>query len=298
MKPVSARYDFVLLFEVTNGNPNGDPDAGNAPRLDLETGHGIVTDVCIKRKIRNYISLTKIDDKGQPQPGYDIYVKERAILNQQHLRAYAALGLDPYAKTSPDEEPAEHRARQWMCENFVDIRMFGATMNTAVKAGQVRGPVQLAFSRSIDPVAPAEHSISRMAVTTEREASAQKGGNRMMGRKQLIPYAVYRCHGFVNPYFAAQTGFHSGDLKLLWEALERMFDVDRASSRAEMATRRLFVFEHSSMLGSAPAHKLFEKIAVVRADASRPPRQFTDYIVTVSQQFPSGIRLHDRIDPS
>lgn len=293
--PINKRYDFVLLFDVINGNPNGDPDAGNAPRLDPETGHGLVSDVCIKRKIRNYICLAKGAANGEPEKGYDVYVKERAVLNQQHKRAYDALGLDPAAKPKKGEEPAEFRARAWMCQNFFDIRMFGAVMSTDVNAGQVRGPVQIAFSRSIDPIVSLEQSITRMAVTTEKEAEKQDGGNRTMGRKEIVPYALYRCHGFVNAHLGAQTGFSQKDLDLLWQALINMFEHDRSAARGEMASHKLIVFEHESALGNAPAHKLFERITVTRKDPSRPARQFADYDVKIVRDLPAGVTLHEML---
>lgn len=292
---LDRRYDFVLLFDVTNGNPNGDPDAGNAPRMDPETGHGLVSDVCLKRKIRNFVSLVKSDPTtSAPEPGYDIYVKERAILNQQHRRAYEAQGLKLDARGAEKASNAE-KARAWMCQTFFDVRMFGAVMGTEVNAGQVRGPVQVAFARSIDPITSLEQSITRMAVTTEREAEAQDGGNRTMGRKEIVPYALYRAHGFVSPQLAAQTGFSGDDLELLWQALERMFEFDRSSARGEMTTRALYVFEHASPLGSAPAHRLFDRLRVVRADESKPARAFSDYTVSFDQEgLPAGITVHER----
>jgi CRISPR-associated protein Csd2 len=293
--PVSRRYDFILLFDVINGNPNGDPDAGNAPRLDPETGHGLVTDVCVKRKIRNFISLVKQDPAtGQPEPGYDIYVKERAVLNQQHKRAYHALGLKTDSSATEKAGNAD-RARAWMCQTFFDIRMFGAVMTTEVNAGQVRGPVQIAFARSVDPITSLEQSITRMAVTTEREAEKQEGGNRTMGRKEIVPYGLYRAHGFVSPHLAAQTGFDDEDLELLWQSLERMFEIDRSAARGEMATRALYIFEHQSALGNAPAHRLFERLRIARRDESRPPRSFSDYEVAFDvASFPAGVTVHER----
>jgi CRISPR-associated protein Csd2 len=293
--PVSRRYDFVLLFDVINGNPNGDPDAGNAPRLDPETGHGLVTDVCIKRKIRNFITLVKSDPAtGQPEPGYDIYVKERAILNQQHKKAYDTLGLKTDGNAAEKASNVE-RARAWMCQTFFDIRMFGAVMGTEINAGQVRGPVQIAFARSVDPITSLEQSITRMAVTTERESQAQDGGNRTMGRKEIVPYGLYRAHGFVSPHLAAQTGFSEADLNLLWLALERMFETDRSAARGEMTTRALYVFEHDSALGNAPAHRLFERVTVRLRDESRPARAYADYDVTFAGEgLPAGVCVHER----
>lgn len=293
------RHEFVLLFDVRNGNPNGDPDAGNAPRIDPETGHGLVTDVCLKRKIRNFIVLTQREAaNGAPRPGYDIYVKEKAILNEQHRRAYDALGLDPKAKGRAEKgKPTkEEQARAWMCQTFFDIRMFGAVMSTDVNAGQVRGPVQIAFARSLDPIVSLDQSITRMAVTTEREATEQEGGNRTMGRKEIVPYALYRVHGFFNAFLAADTGFSAEDLSLLWAALENMFEHDRSAARGEMATRKLFVFEHATPLGNAPAHRLFDLIQVSLKDDSKPPRAFSDYEVQVERNgLPDGVALHERV---
>ena len=292
------RYDFVFLFDVRNGNPNGDPDAGNAPRIDPETGHGLVSDVCLKRKIRNYIALRQNAD-GEPKDGYDIYVAERAILNQQHERAYKALAergeIDPKKPQPGDED----KARQWMCQTFFDVRMFGAVMSTGVNAGQVRGPVQLTFSSSIDPIVSLEQSITRMAVTTEKEADdqnkKQSGQRRTMGRKEIIPYALYRCHGFINPFLAKQTGFSKEDLDLLWEALKNMFEHDRSAARGEMAAQKLFVFEHASPLGNAPAHRLFDRVQVRRKNADAPPRAFSDYHIDPAplRDLPEGVTLHE-----
>lgn len=284
---VDRRFEFVLLFDVANGNPNGDPDAGNAPRIDPETGHGLVSDVCLKRKIRNYITLVKSDPAtGIPEQGYDIYVKEKAILNQKHELAYEALGLKGDDKAADNED----KARAWMCQTFFDIRMFGAVMSTGEKkAGQVRGPVQLTFARSVDSIASLEQSITRMAVTNKDDAKKE----RTMGRKEIIPYALYRTHGFVSPHLAAQTGFSEDDLDLLWHALQNMFDFDRSAARGEMSTRCLVVFEHESMLGNAPAHRLFERVTVERRDGTRPSRAYADYNVNVNvDALPAKIRVH------
>jgi CRISPR-associated protein Csd2 len=309
-QPIQNRYDFVLLFDVLHGNPNGDPDAGNQPRIDPETARGIVTDVAIKRKIRNFVALAK------PDPGYEIYVKERAILNQQHERAYLALGMKTARSEAAEGEAADEaegkkkkekkpkrdsaenvdKARQWMCGNFYDVRTFGAVMSTGVNCGQVRGPVQIAFASSHDPVLTLEHSITRMAVTTEKEAEDQSGENRTMGRKNTIPYGLYRAHGFISAPLAAQTGFSEEDLELLWKALEQMFEHDRSAARGEMSTRGLYVFKHESHLGNAPAHKLFERIAIERNDKAVPPRAFSDYTVKVDREaLPSGVELIDRL---
>jgi CRISPR-associated protein Csd2 len=307
------RYDFVLLFDVKDGNPNGDPDAGNLPRLDAETGHGLVTDVALKRKVRNFVALTMDQAQAEPQPGekrFEIYVREKAILNQQHQRAYSALKLDAPAD-SPAEEPEEKKdrkaksarkgsgtevdqARKWMCQNFYDVRTFGAVMSTGVNCGQVRGPVQLTFARSVDPIVALEHSITRMAVATEAEAEKQQGDNRTMGRKHTVPYGLYVAHGFVSAFLAKQTGFDADDLGLLWQALEQMFEHDRSASRGEMSTRGLYVFEHESELGNAHAHSLFDRIQVRKKTDT--PRSFADYEVVVDDAgLPAGVRLIRRV---
>lgn len=292
MDPIKRRYDFVLLFDVVNGNPNGDPDAGNSPRIDPETGHGLVSDVCLKRKIRNYICLAKVEN-GKPKDGYDIYVKEGSVLNQQHQRAYDA----PPLRDSKDKTADKIKlARDWMCQTFFDIRMFGAVMTTGVNCGQVRGPVQLAFSTSVDPIVSLEQSITRMAVTTEKESEKQEGGNRTMGRKEIVPYALYSCHGFISPHLAAQTGFSDDDLKLLWNALKVMFELDRSAARGEMSSRKLVVFEHESPLGNFPAHALFDRVKSTRRDLTKPARAYADYDVTVDKAaLPPGITLHEMI---
>ncbi len=284
------RYDFVLLFDVTNGNPNGDPDAGNLPRLDAETGNGLVTDVSLKRKVRNYVGLVK-----QEQPPFEIYIKEKAILNNQHKRAY--LGIDRADLLEGDDKKrkggdAVDDARAWMCRNFFDVRTFGAVMSTGVNCGQVRGPVQLTFARSIDPIVAQEHSITRMAVATEAEAEKQEGDNRTMGRKHTVPYGLYRAHGFVSAFLAKQTGFSEEDLQLLWQALTQMFEHDRSAARGEMATRGLYVFKHESELGNAPAHALFDRVLVKRKEGVDVPRRFEDYQVAASDaDLPAGVKL-------
>jgi len=286
---INNRYEFTLIFDVKDGNPNGDPDAGNMPRLDPETGKGLVTDVCLKRKVRNYIGLLK-----EEKPPFEIYVKEKAILNKQHERAYDALGVD-LSKSDKKRKGGDKvdEARAWMCKNFYDVRSFGAVMSTGVNCGQVRGPIQLTFSRSEDPVAPHEHSITRMAVTTEAEAEKQEGDNRTMGRKFTIPYGLYRMNGFISANLARQTGFSEDDLKLFWEALGNMFEHDRSAARGTMATRALIIFKHDNALGCAPAHKLFEKITIKRKEGNgAPPRSFDDYIVTVDDgDMPSGVTI-------
>lgn len=281
---LNNRYDFVLVFDVRDGNPNGDPDAGNMPRIDPETGHGVITDVCLKRKVRNFVDLTQSGEAG-----YNIYVREKAVLNQQHALAYQDLNLDPDKAKADDIE----KARMWMCQNFYDVRAFGAVMSTKTNCGQVRGPVQLAFAQSLDPVVPREVTVTRMAVTTEQEAETQKGGNRTMGHKFIIPYALYRAHGFISAPLAERTGFSEADLGLFWQAVQNMFEHDRSASRGEMATRKLFVFKHGDRLGNAPAHALFERITVRRSGASdAPPRKFSDYSVTADKQnLPDGVEL-------
>ncbi len=290
MSAIQNRYDFVLLFDVENGNPNGDPDAGNLPRIDPDTGHGIITDVCLKRKVRNFVDLTRAGGEG-----YAIYVREKAILNQQHELAYRALNLD----SAKDKVKAGDidQARAWMCLNFYDVRTFGAVMSTGTNCGQVRGPVQLAFAKSHDPVVPREITVTRMAVTTEKEAEAQKGDNRTMGHKFIIPYALYRAHGFVSAPLAERTGFSDADLELFWQALRNMFEHDRSASRGEMAARKLFVFKHGNVLGNAPAHALFDRIRVGRAgDAGAPPRKFADYSVAVNRNdLPDGVELLEKL---
>ena len=293
---IRHRYDFVLLFDVKNGNPNGDPDAGNAPRFDPETGHGLVSDVALKRKLRDYVTLAKrgLDD-SEPEAGYDIYIQHRGVLEQFHRNAYEAQGLDPDKKG--DAEAVE-KARRWMCQTYWDVRTFGAVMSTGVNCGQVRGPVQITFALSEDPIAMQEQSITRKAVATQREADEQIAKHGMvtgtMGDKQLVPYGLYRAHGFVSPHLASGTGFTEADLQLLWSGLTQMFEHDRSASRGEMATRGLYVFEHESPLGNAPAHRLFERVTVARADTEPPPRDFSDYRVAVdAADLPQGIRLHE-----
>ena len=287
---IENRYDFVLLFDVKDGNPNGDPDAGNLPRMDAETGRGLVTDVSLKRKVRNYVGMVKAE-----QPPFEIYVKEKAILNNQHARAYEAIGAGDLLKGEDKKRKGGDKvdeARAWMCKNFYDVRTFGAVMSTGVNCGQVRGPVQLTFARSVDPIAAQEHSITRMAVATEAEAAKQEGDNRTMGRKHTVPYGLYVAHGFVSSHLAAQTGFSDDDLNLLWEALDNMFEHDRSAARGEMATRGLYVFKHASQLGNARAHSLFARIQPKLKKSGAVPRDFDDYIVSVGEaDLPSGVEL-------
>jgi len=357
MSNLDNRYDFVLIFDVKDGNPNGDPDAGNLPRIDPETGHGIVTDVCLKRKVRNYVQLTK----GFLRP-YDIYIREKAVLGRAQVIAFKELGIDTgqeSRKTVPSDlvstiqelglpegiefEPGEEEAsgelvvapdadkkainawlkdakpskqvtqfiksvlkdakprkptaeeteqgRVKMCQDYYDIRTFGAVMSlkSAPNCGQVRGPVQLTFARSVDPVVTLEYSITRMAVATEAEAEKQSGDNRTMGRKNTIPYGVYVAHGFISAHLAAQTGFSKDDLKLLWNALCDMFEHDRSAARGLMSTRKLIIFEHENALGKAPAYALFDLVTVKRKDASKPARSFADYTVTPAAEIRAGL---------
>ena len=315
------RYDFVLVFDVRDGNPNGDPDAGNLPRMDAESGHGLVTDVSLKRKVRNFVSLVKDQTQGEPKDcmnRFEIYVREKGILNKQHQRAYSALNLDapdetesteaetlPAAdakKAKPGKEKRKgsaddvDKARRWMCQNFFDVRTFGAVMSTGINAGQVRGPVQLTFARSVEPVIALEHSITRMAVATQAEADKQQGDNRTMGRKHTVPYGIYVAHGFVSSFLAKQTGFGEEDLELLWQALESMFEHDRSAARGEMSTRGLYVFKHDSELGNAHAHALFDRIKIKRKDGVEVPRAFADYEVSVAEDdLPPGVTLIRRV---
>lgn len=358
--PVKTRHDFVLIFDVQDGNPNGDPDAGNLPRVDAGTGHGLVTDVCLKRKVRNFVALTK----NYKSP-FDIYVKEKAVLGEAHIAAFKKLGFNTGEETRKsipeelaevfadvslpdglsisegkdgqndvlvvaadadkklintwlkDEEPVKELAefikealreakprkptaeetvkgRDQMCRDFYDIRTFGAVLSlkSAPNCGQVRGPVQMTFARSIDPIVSMEHSITRMAVATQAEAEQQSGDNRTMGRKNTVPYGLYVSRGFVSAHLAAQTGFSEQDLELLWEALLNMFEHDRSAARGLMATRNLIVFKHDSALGNAPAYSLFERVAVKRRDETKPARAFSDYEVRVDDDdLPPGVSL-------
>lgn len=293
MTAIAHRYEFVYLFDVTNGNPNGDPDAGNMPRMDPETNCGLVTDVALKRKIRNFATLAQ-----EGKPGYAIYVQEKAILNDQHRLAREAVTPEGESKEEMKHLPKD-KAReitQWMCANFFDVRAFGAVMTTGINAGQVRGPVQLAFSTSVESVLPLEISITRMAVTTEKEADAQSGDNRTMGRKHIVPYGLYRAHGFISAKLAERTGFSDKDLQLVWDALINMFDHDRSAARGEMSARKLIVFEHESAMGNAPAHTLFDAVTVHRAEGAedRPARRFADYCVSIdSSAIRKGVSVHE-----
>ncbi len=293
--PIKNRYDFILLFDVKDGNPNGDPDAGNLPRVDPETGRGLVTDVCLKRKIRNFVQLTQDAAKG-----HDIFVKEKGILNNLIDSGYAACGID-LEKPPADEKDGKKRnekgsgqgsevskARDQMCKAYFDIRTFGAVMSTGANAGQVRGPVQLTFGRSVDPIVTLEHCITRMAVATKEESEKQSGDNRTMGRKNTVPYGLYVAHGFVSAHLANQTKFTEEDLSLLWDAIGQMFEHDRSAARGMMATQALLVFKHDLALGNAPAHKLFEGLHAAKKDGVLVARDVSDYTITYA-----GIPLAD-----
>ena len=300
---IQKRYDFMILFDVKDGNPNGDPDAGNLPRVDAETGHGLITDVCLKRKVRNYVGL-----KHNEKPPFGIFIKEKAILNNTIEQAYLSLNIDLQKepadaadgkkrnKSGQGQGGEVERARQFLCQNFYDIRTFGAVMTTGANARQVRGPVQFTFARSVDPVVSLEHSITRMAVTTKEEAEKQGGDNRTMGRKFTVPYGLYRAHGFVSAPLANQTGFSEDDLQLLWEALVNMFEHDRSAARGLMGTRKLVIFEHESKMGNAPVQGLFDRITVKRRDETKPARDFGDYVVTINkEQMPQGVTLIEKL---
>ncbi len=292
---MNNRYDFIYLFDAQDANPNGDPDAGNLPRVDTESGQGLITDVCLKRKVRNFVEVVKKD-----APNFDIYVKEKAVLIRAHEKAYQALkeqgdDLAPATDEAADDTKGKKKkrkgtgdeveaARQWMCQNFYDVRTFGAVMALSINCGQVRGPIQLGFSRSVDPIVISEHAITRMAVATEKEAEAQQGDNRTMGRKFTVPYGLYLTHGFVNPFLAEQTGFSDDDLELFFTALENAFQFDQSAARpaGSMAPRGLLVFKHENQLGKAPSHSLFDRLKIESFDErptedGKPPRKFADY---------------------
>ena len=312
MTILANRYDFALIFEVVNGNPNGDPDAGNMPRLDPETNRGLVTDVSLKRKIRNYVDLAR-----HGEDGFHIYVEEGAILNDKHRQAYKALRPDDAkaakdAKLNPKDDAEAKALTAFMCRNFFDVRTFGAVMSTGVNCGQVKGPVQMSFARSVEPILPLEISITRMAATNEAEKKQKAEGddtnertdNRTMGRKHIVPYGLYVAHGFISAKFAERTGFSEEDLALLFQALTTMFEHDRSAARGEMATRRLIVFKHENALGNAPAHTLFDRVRIgrnvdgefrvidSRLDNLPPARAFSDYVVTIDRDgLPVGVEV-------
>lgn len=317
MTALANRYDFVLIFDVANGNPNGDPDAGNLPRLDPETNKGLVSDVSLKRKIRNYVELAK-----GPEEGFHIYVEEGAILNEKHRQAYKAkrpddAKVDKAAKLNPHDDAEAAAVRGFMCDNFYDVRTFGAVMSTGINCGQVKGPVQMTFASSVEPIMPLEISITRMAATNEAEKKKQAEGddgdartdNRTMGRKHIVPYGLYVAHGFISAKFAERTGFSQEDFDLLTEALVNMFEHDRAAARGEMATRKLILFRHDNALGNAPAHSLFDRVKVGRnvdgtfreiddrgLDNLPPARKFSDYRIEIDRDdLPSGVEIVERL---
>jgi CRISPR-associated protein Csd2 len=301
MSELTKRVDFLMLFDVKDGNPNGDPDAGNLPRIDAQTGHGLMSDVSLKRKVRNFVLQTQSGLKG-----YDIFVKERGILNNLIEEAYEDLKIDLQADPKKEADGKKRvtkgkgqggevdRARDVMCAKYFDIRTFGAVMSTGPNAGQVRGPIQVTFSRSVDPIVSSEHSITRMAVATQKEADDQGGDNRTMGRKATVPYGLYVGHGFVSPQLAAQTKFTAEDLEVFMSALGRMFEFDRSAARGLMSMRRVIVFEHDTALGDAPAHKLFDLVKVVRKASVPVARQFDDYEVTIAAA-PKGIKTLEKV---
>ncbi len=283
---IKNRYEFVVIFDVKDGNPNGDPDNYNAPRTDPQTGEGIVTDVCLKRKIRNYVQMVCND-----APGKRIYIKERAILNKQIDQAYE----------QPEMEEVEgydkvHQAREWMCAQYWDIRTFGALMTSGKNAGAVRGPVQMTFARSVEPIIPVDNCIVRQAVATEKESEKQKGENRTMGRKYSVPYALYVSYGYISANLAAQSNFTESDLELFWQGLENMFEDDRSSLRGQMAVRKIIIFKHNSKLGNAQASRLFDLIEVTPKDTASVARNFKDYKVTINKEaLPKGVKLIEKI---
>lgn len=317
MTTLANRYDFVLLFDVENGNPNGDPDAGNLPRLDPETNRGLVTDVSLKRKVRNYVEFARDGDAGSA-----IYVQEGAILNEKHREAYRAIRPDDAkvekeAKLNPKDDDEAIRLKDFMCANFFDVRTFGAVMSTGINCGQVRGPVQMTFARTIEPIVPLEISITRMAATSAKEKANREAGdddnertdNRTMGRKHIVPYGLYRAHGFVSAKLAERTGFSEDDLSLLFKAVENMFEHDRSAARGEMASRKLIVFKHDNALGNAAAHMLFDRVKIGRnidgdyrevddkGLGNLPPaRKFSDYIVEIDREgLPDGVEIIERL---
>lgn len=286
MAELNNRFDFVYIFDVQDGNPNGDPDAGNLPRVDAETGMGLVTDVCLKRKVRNYVQVSK-----NLSDGFDIFVKEKAVLNEEIDKAHD----DTTVKSETVAKAKTEKARCFMCKNYYDIRTFGAVMSTGKNAGQVRGPIQLTFARSVDAITTAEHSITRIAVATSEEAKKQNGENHTMGRKATIPYGLYVCHGFISANLAKQTGFSEEDLQLFFEALKNMFDLDRSASHGLMSAQKLIVFKHDSVLGNAPANKLFDLVKIEK-NTDDAPRSFKDYTVTIDKDFiPTGVTVEELI---
>lgn len=290
MTALENKYEFIFLFDIKNGNPNGDPDSGNMPRQDIDTQNGLVTDVCLKRKIRNYVDLVK-----EGEPPYAIYMQEKAVLNNQNKKAYDASGIKPETKKLPKEEAKAREITKWMCANFFDVRTFGAVMTTEVNAGQVRGPVQLGFSESVDPITPQEITITRSSVTNVKDAEKE----RTMGRKYIVPYALYRGHGFVSASLASDerkgTGFSAEDLELLWQAFANMFENDRSAARMEMYPQGLILFKHASRLGNAPSQKLFDLVTVKKKDGVVSPRSFSDYVVEIDRtNCPEGVEIIEK----
>lgn len=289
---MNNRYDFVYLFDCKDGNPNGDPDAANSPRIDPQDMHGLVSDVCLKRKIRNFVLLAK-----SAQPPFDVFVQQGSVLNDKILDGHRAAGNDVDGKKKTADRKQVQSARDEMCKRYFDVRTFGAVMSTGANAGQVRGPVQLTFSRSVDPILPLDMSITRMAVTEAKEADAP---NQTMGRKNLIPYGLYRCHGFLSAHLARETGFNDADLELFWQALTQMFDHDRSASRGTMAAQKLIVFKHATALGNAPAHKLFDRVKVemrpeIRSDG-KTARAFADYKLSIDRDgLPQGVEISEKL---
>lgn len=289
-KALDKRYEFVLFFEVENGNPNGDPDAGNMPRIDPETSQGLVTDVCLKRKVRNYVELAKKGVKSGDQ-SFDIYVRENAVLNDINEEAYRNLNIKPESKKLPKDSDKAKSVIKYMCDRFYDIRAFGAVMTTEINCGQVRGPIQFGFAKSLDQIVPQEITITRMAVTNKKDAEKE----RTMGRKHVVPYALYRAEGYISAPLAEKTGFTDEDLKLFWDALLEMFEHDHSAARGKMSSRKLVIFEHETALGNAPAHKLFDLVTVKRNDDQKPPRAFTDYSINInSDEKPNGVTIIER----
>jgi len=313
MNAIANRYDFLLVFDVTNGNPNGDPDAGNFPRLDPETNKGLVSDVCLKRKVRNYADLAR---SGADR--YHIYVEEGAILNDKHRKAYKDARpedakVDKEAKLNPKDDDEAKKLRDFMCRNFFDVRTFGAVMSTGINCGQVKGPVQMTFATSVEPIMPLEISITRMAATNEAEKKKRADGtedgnertdNRTMGRKHIVPYGLYVARGFISAKFAERTGFSDEDLTFFFDALKNMFEHDRSAARGEMATRKVIAFKHANALGNAPAHVLFDRVKIKRQiggeaqdidgrlDNYPPARKFTDYTITIDRNgLPEGVEI-------
>lgn len=283
------RHDFIYFFDVKDANPNGDPDAGNLPRVDPETGDGLITDVCLKRKVRNYVALTRGN-----QPPLEIYFTDGAVLNDTHERAYKAIGEKPVNKKLPKDAQKAKAVTEFMCRNFYDIRTFGAVMSTEVNCGQVRGPVQVSFARSVEPIVTQEHAITRSSVTNPRDLEKE----RTIGRKFTVPYAVYRAHGFINPFLAEQTHFGDEDLDLLWEALENAFQFDQSAARpaGSMAVRKLLVFRHNNQLGLAPSHRLFDAVRLERKKGVQSPRSFLDFQLQIDRQrIPPGVELLERV---